>query len=568
MGRVVLRSMPTRKGEMPRAVKKGGTVTHHKYTSPLDSVEQIVSKLVKEDKRELGNYCIAFRRNFSAFYVVNILLEAGIPFQIRDDFRPGEDLFSRSLNDAMALMRSPSNIPLITRTVYKVSSVGRIPPVDMVNEVLGKKYQTRDLYDTDILEEYYDECMELEDCDFFYELPIKYFNVRKSAEELVVKQFEKLEGISNRLKKGKSLKEVVPEIKEMLDQGYWNNTKNFVSFPQELEDMIMKDAMRDMTYVEYKHMKNEQEERIRKYIANGMGVQLSTMHTLKGLEFREVHVLELDNTNMPMINNRGNEAEILEDIEEEMRLLYVAVTRAEEHLHMYWSASEPSAFLPMVEEYNKTTKQSSKAVGYVEGELILSEVEAKLDLDFKEYDEGAMDLVLDKEVLDTLILDEEPQDKQELQDTQDQQDSLILAEDTQDQQDSLILDEGSQDSLILDEGSQDQQDSLILDQDSLILDGGLQDSQDSLILDKDQQDTLIQDEESTTTNVRGGVEERVSMLLNKMITEKEVSVLPVYRSNEMEEKELNEIHPREDFVEIKEGEALRSILGLICKDIM
>jgi DNA helicase-2/ATP-dependent DNA helicase PcrA len=58
---------------------------------------------------------------------------------------------------------------------------------------------------------------------------------------------------------------------------------------------------------------------------------LSTVHSAKGLEWRSVHVLSLYDGNFPSDLAAGDR----EAIEEERRLLYVALTRAQRDLHLY-----------------------------------------------------------------------------------------------------------------------------------------------------------------------------------------------------------------------------------------
>jgi DNA helicase-2/ATP-dependent DNA helicase PcrA len=58
---------------------------------------------------------------------------------------------------------------------------------------------------------------------------------------------------------------------------------------------------------------------------------LSTIHSAKGLEWQSVHVLAIYDGNFPACMSAGT----TESIDEERRLLYVAMTRARRHLHLY-----------------------------------------------------------------------------------------------------------------------------------------------------------------------------------------------------------------------------------------
>ena len=76
------------------------------------------------------------------------------------------------------------------------------------------------------------------------------------------------------------------------------------------------------------------------------GVVITTMHSAKGLEFDVVFILEANEGLAPY-----KKAVKPEEMEEERRMFYVAMTRAREHLHIYEVKEyynkelEPSRFL-------------------------------------------------------------------------------------------------------------------------------------------------------------------------------------------------------------------------------
>lgn len=79
---------------------------------------------------------------------------------------------------------------------------------------------------------------------------------------------------------------------------------------------------------------------------NKNGVVVTTMHSAKGLEFDTVFILEANEGLSPY-----KKAVKPEELEEERRMFYVAMTRARKHLHIYEVCEyynkelEPSRFL-------------------------------------------------------------------------------------------------------------------------------------------------------------------------------------------------------------------------------
>jgi superfamily I DNA/RNA helicase len=76
-------------------------------------------------------------------------------------------------------------------------------------------------------------------------------------------------------------------------------------------------------------------------------VSVSTMHVAKGLEFRAVAVMACEDEVIPLqerIETVGDDADLQEVYETERHLLYVACTRARDHL-LVTSGNTPSEFL-------------------------------------------------------------------------------------------------------------------------------------------------------------------------------------------------------------------------------
>jgi DNA helicase-2/ATP-dependent DNA helicase PcrA len=97
-------------------------------------------------------------------------------------------------------------------------------------------------------------------------------------------------------------------------------------------------------------------------------VTLMSVHSAKGLEFKSVFVVGLEEKLFPSFMS----LEKMEDIDEERRLFYVAITRAEQLLTLSWAASrykfgqmrynEPSRFLEEIPEIHFENKPKSNTL--------------------------------------------------------------------------------------------------------------------------------------------------------------------------------------------------------------
>lgn len=100
----------------------------------------------------------------------------------------------------------------------------------------------------------------------------------------------------------------------------------------ELEDMVeeFKGAAEGFkTIMEFLvHVKNVEEE-IEKSKIDKNGVILSTIHGVKGMEFKNVFIINCDEETIP------HKSSVDENIEEERRLFYVAITRAIHNLYIF-----------------------------------------------------------------------------------------------------------------------------------------------------------------------------------------------------------------------------------------
>ena len=114
----------------------------------------------------------------------------------------------------------------------------------------------------------------------------------------------------------------------------------------EIADELAEAAKPYRTYEEwFSHIEKYGEE-LKKQVKERMekkdGVELATMHSSKGLEYRVVFILDANESITP-----HKRALLPEDMEEERRLFYVAMTRAKENLFLFYIKEKTGGnFLP------------------------------------------------------------------------------------------------------------------------------------------------------------------------------------------------------------------------------
>ena len=113
----------------------------------------------------------------------------------------------------------------------------------------------------------------------------------------------------------------------------------------------LEDWLKDIESVRKKMEEMRAEMQFRSPEKEEERVTLATLHSAKGLEFREVFLLDVNEKIIPY-----KKASLETDLEEERRLFYVGMTRAKENLHIlylkeqYNKKMEPSRFLDCLRE--------------------------------------------------------------------------------------------------------------------------------------------------------------------------------------------------------------------------
>ena len=127
----------------------------------------------------------------------------------------------------------------------------------------------------------------------------------------------------------------------------WEEIKEILNFVQE--------STRSMNSLqEWKEYVEQYEEALKVPTDEKDGVHIITMHACKGLEYPVVFLPDCNEGKIP-----HKKATILEEIEEERRMFYVAMTRAKEHLEILYIEDEMKKHLQRSRflEKNRTVKE-------------------------------------------------------------------------------------------------------------------------------------------------------------------------------------------------------------------
>lgn len=304
-----------------------------KAKTVLDQYEYLVGELKKYD--ELSNTAILYRNNISTLGLIEYLEKNNIPFHLKD---MKISLFNHwMINDIVAfltLAKDDTNISAFEKIYYKMRGFVYKKYINYIKTLnFNASVFDRILLYPGLDEEYKQKIIELKR-DFKYLSRLKPCEAISFIEEdLKYERYLR----ENSLKLGytyDSLKTILFDLKLIA-----KNTPSIEVFLSRLK------------YLDYLSKKSVQAKN---------GVVLSTIHAAKGLEFKNVYMIDLVDGDFPTSNSiqafyNGN----YDLLEEERRLFYVGMTRAKEVLDLVTIKNrndkkvESSKFLVEIEDMFK-----------------------------------------------------------------------------------------------------------------------------------------------------------------------------------------------------------------------
>ena len=338
----VIKNNAGRKGKTLWTQNGDGEKVHHYTASNEQDEASHLADIIGEHLREgahLRDHAVLYRMNAQSNPIETYFARAGIPYRIVGGQRFFDRKEVKDINSYLAVIVNPRDDVRLRRiineparkigatTIEKIGDLAAKNGVPML-EIIGHVREYPELQRAAApLEKFYEIYREL--CDLSVTLPLDEFAgevVKKSGYEAMLKA-QKEEG-QTRLE---NLGQLISSVKTYVDQNG--------------EDATLAGFLEEVALI----------SDLDSYDQDADSVTMMTIHSAKGLEFPYVFVVGMEDGVLPGDMARYNE----EDMEEERRLCYVAITRAKKELYLSSSRSRlifgqtrrnpPSTFLSEID---------------------------------------------------------------------------------------------------------------------------------------------------------------------------------------------------------------------------
>jgi DNA helicase-2/ATP-dependent DNA helicase PcrA len=341
---------------------KGGKINYYQAYTEKDEAEYVFDKIKQYKNNSFDEFAILYRTNAQSRVFEDVFRKNRIPYQIIGGLKFYERMEIKDILAYLKLIQNPvDNISFERIINVPKRSIGK-RSVEKLNEFANSKGISL-----------YESLLEIEDCFTISPRTMKSF---KSFREIIRPIRSELNSLN-----------VIDIFDEIIEKtGY-------------IENLKVKDTIQDSTRIEnVKELKsgiidfvktNEDDPSLSNFLAattlqagidnmddNVPGVLMMTFHSAKGLEFPNVFLVGMEENLFPSYMSSNTD----EDLEEERRLCYVGITRAEKQLFITHSISRML--------YGKTNRNEiSRFIGEIPEKLLDSDSKTsnRMILNTKKY---------------------------------------------------------------------------------------------------------------------------------------------------------------------------------------
>lgn len=353
----VIKNNMGRKGKTLWTESGDGEKIHH-YTATNEQDEAShIADIIGEHLREgasLKDHAVLYRMNAQSNPIETYFARAGIPYRIVGGQRFFDRKEVKDINSYLAVIVNPRDDVRLRRiineparkigatTIEKIGELAAGKGVPMMEVIAHVREYPELQRAAAALERFYEMYHEL--CDLSVSEPLDVFVgdvIAKTGYEAMLKAMKE-EGETRR----ENLGQLVSSIKTYADQNG--------------EDATLSGFLEEVALI----------SDLDSYDDDADSVTMMTIHSAKGLEFPYVFVVGMEDGIFPGDMAKYNE----EDMEEERRLCYVAITRAKKELYLSTSRTRmifgqtrrnpPSTFLGEIDPDLLDESQSPELAGY------------------------------------------------------------------------------------------------------------------------------------------------------------------------------------------------------------
>ena len=353
----VIKNNMGRKGKTLWTESGDGEKIHH-YTAINEQDEAShIADIIGEHLREgasLKDHAVLYRMNAQSNPIETYFARAGIPYSIVGGQRFFDRKEVKDINSYLAVIVNPRDDVRLRRiineparkigatTIEKIGELAAGMGVPMMEVIAHVREYPELQRAAAALERFYEMYREL--CDLSVSEPLDVFVgdvIAKTGYEAMLKAMKE-EGETRR----ENLGQLVSSIKTYADQNG--------------EDATLSGFLEEVALI----------SDLDSYDDDADSVTMMTIHSAKGLEFPYVFVVGMEDGIFPGDMAKYNE----EDMEEERRLCYVAITRAKKELYLSTSRTRmifgqtrrnpPSTFLSEIDPDLLDESQSPELAGY------------------------------------------------------------------------------------------------------------------------------------------------------------------------------------------------------------
>lgn len=320
-------------------IRPGGLVQYVSYNTVAGENIQVLDQLKKMSTDELYETIVCYREKNSSIMLAELLENEGVPFNVLSGFTPFSHPLFRDVIAVMDALESPLDRKCMLN-LYKVLPITREqmqyaadynPKTKKFDDVEQMPFWRLD-YGSAYNRAGFGDCMEL----------LKTISI----------------GISKI-----PMKNYFNTLLSMICKYHWNfirkSRENLEVYDDYIESKVKTIFDVDYLYKEVYNRFSQRKDICRRNQEGRVGVTLSTFHSLKGLEYKNVIIMDMDDSIFPkfsMLENRDYTEMQKKALKEcETRLYYVAVTRAKDNLYIYYNQDNPSRYVALYKDDSKST---------------------------------------------------------------------------------------------------------------------------------------------------------------------------------------------------------------------